>query len=80
MRLPRDLGGRDLARALERYGYHITRETGSHLRLARENGETHHITIPAHKDLRVGTLSSILRAVEQHLGVTREDLLGELFG
>ena len=30
VRLPRDLSGRALARALHRYGYAVTRETGSH--------------------------------------------------
>ncbi len=33
MRLPRDLGGQELAHRLEKFGYHITRQTGSHLRL-----------------------------------------------
>jgi predicted RNA binding protein YcfA (HicA-like mRNA interferase family) len=33
VRLPRDLSGRDLARALGRYGYAVTRESGSHMRL-----------------------------------------------
>jgi hypothetical protein len=33
MRLPRDLSGRDLLKALERDGYGVTRQTGSHLRL-----------------------------------------------
>ncbi len=33
MRLPRDLSGSDLAQALRKLGYSITRQTGSHLRL-----------------------------------------------
>lgn len=48
MKLPRDLSGHDLAAALRRLGYAITRETGGHMRLTtRERGE-HHITIPKH--------------------------------
>jgi hypothetical protein len=35
MKLPRDVGGRDLADLLSKYGYQVTRQTGSHLRLAR---------------------------------------------
>lgn len=46
VRLHRDLSGRDLARALRRYGYEVTRETGSHMRLATEQGGEHHVTIP----------------------------------
>ena len=30
MRLPRDLSGRDLASALSRLGYEVTRQAGSH--------------------------------------------------
>jgi predicted RNA binding protein YcfA (HicA-like mRNA interferase family) len=36
MRLPRDLSGRELARALRQYGYAVTRETGSHMRLTTQ--------------------------------------------
>jgi predicted RNA binding protein YcfA (HicA-like mRNA interferase family) len=64
VRLPRDLSGVQLAHALERYGYRVTRQTGSHLRLTLAEGEGHHLTIPAHANLRVGTLNSILRAVD----------------
>ncbi|HEX4600834.1 MAG TPA: type II toxin-antitoxin system HicA family toxin [Gemmatimonadales bacterium] len=47
MKLPRDLSGRDLARALKVLGYEITRETGSHLRLTtQERGEHHVVTLP----------------------------------
>lgn len=33
MRLPRNLGGDDLIALLQRYGYEVTRQTGSHIRL-----------------------------------------------
>jgi len=33
MKLPRHLGGEDLAALLGRYGYQMTRQTGSHVRL-----------------------------------------------
>jgi predicted RNA binding protein YcfA (HicA-like mRNA interferase family) len=33
MRLPRDLSGEDLAGALKVFGYQVTRQTGSHMRL-----------------------------------------------
>ncbi len=57
MRFPRDLSGKDLAKALKVFGYSITRQTSSHMRLTSlERGE-HHITIPQHNSLRVGTFS-----------------------
>jgi predicted RNA binding protein YcfA (HicA-like mRNA interferase family) len=79
VRLPRDLSGTDLARALRKLGYDTTRQTGSHMRLTtQENGE-HHITIPRHDPLRVGTLSAILADVANHLGITRDELSRRLF-
>lgn len=80
MRLPRDLGGAELARALEKLGYRVTRQTGSHMRLTTVEGGEHHLTIPAHSPLRVGTLAAILAEVADHLGVSRDDLLERLFG
>ncbi|GBD32401.1 hypothetical protein HRbin33_01365 [bacterium HR33] len=80
MRLPRDLSGRDLARALTILGYRITRQTGSHLRLTTQQGGEHHITIPDHDYLRVGTLAAILDEVATHFGLERTELLKRLFG
>jgi predicted RNA binding protein YcfA (HicA-like mRNA interferase family) len=62
VRLPRDISGEDLARLLKRYGYQTTRQTGSHMRLtSTHRGDEHHITIPRHKSLRVGTLIPIAK-------------------
>ena len=80
MKLPRDLSGVELARALERIGYRVTRQTGSHLRLSTDSPSQHHITIPAHDPLKVGTLASILADVAAHLKLDREELLRRLFG
>lgn len=79
MKLPRDVGGADVAKALGVYGYEVTRQRGSHMRLTRRaaTGE-HHITIPAHASLRVGTLASIVREVATHLGTTRDEVLRDL--
>ena len=80
MRLPRDLGGEDLARLLARYGYQGVRQTGSHMRLlASTKGFEHRITIPRHKPLRVGTLSKILKEVASYLEIDYQGLLRELF-
>jgi len=79
MRIPRDLGGEELARLLRRYGYEITRQTGSHLRLTTRLKGEHHITIPRHKPLKVGTLNSILKDVADHLGMEKGRLIRELF-
>jgi predicted RNA binding protein YcfA (HicA-like mRNA interferase family) len=80
MKLPRDLGGRALAALLSRYGYQVTRQTGSHLRLTTSLGGEHHLTVPAHDALRVGTLSAILQEVALHLKRDRSEIVRELWG
>jgi predicted RNA binding protein YcfA (HicA-like mRNA interferase family) len=79
VKLPRDLSGADLAKALTQLGYRITRQTGSHLRLTADNPSQHHVTIPAHDPLKVGTLSGILADVAAHLKLDRDELLQRLF-
>lgn len=81
MRLPRDLAGDTLASLLRRYGYEQTRQTGGHLRLTTTaGGAEHHVTIPRHRDLRVGTLRSILTDVAVHLEIDRDELAEQLLG
>ena len=79
MRLPRDLSGRDLARALGAFGYVRTRQVGTHMRLSTELGGEHHLTVPDHQALRLGTLAGILADVAEHLGIGREELAARLF-
>ncbi len=81
MKLPRDLSGAELASLLSRHGYEISRQTGSHLRLtSTAKGSEHHITIPAHRSLRVGTLSGILTDVASYLEMGKEEVADSLFG
>jgi predicted RNA binding protein YcfA (HicA-like mRNA interferase family) len=79
MRLPREISGEELAKLLERYGYAITRQTGSHMRLTTIQRGEHHITVPSHKRLKIGTLSGILGDVAIHFGMDKSDLAKELF-
>jgi len=71
MKLPRDLDGRKLVKALCRdWDYHIILQTEipSHQR----------IPVPDHSPIRIGTLNNILRLVADHKGVDRENLLRSL--
>lgn len=79
MRLPRDLSGSELAQSLRKLGYSLTRQTGSHLRLTTHEHGEHHLTIPQHTPLRIGTLSAILADVAMHFEISREQLLARLF-
>jgi len=78
VKLPRDLSGAELARARSKVGYKVTRQSGSHIRLTTDIPSQHHVTVPAHDTLRVGTLSAILGDVAAHLKLDREELLRRL--
>ena len=57
MKLPRDVNVAEAARALQRMGFVVQRQTGSHLILRRE-GRT--VVVPQHKPLKPGTLKGVL--------------------
>jgi len=80
MKLPRDVSGTDLAKRLGRLGYEVTRQTGSHLRLTTSEGGQHHVTIPNHDPLKVGTLAGIFGDVAAHCGISRDELIQRLWG
>jgi len=79
MKLPRDLAGEALIRCLCRsWGYQQVNQVGSHVILETEDPSHQRIAVPAHKSLRVGTLSGILRTVADHKGVSRQEILDSL--
>jgi predicted RNA binding protein YcfA (HicA-like mRNA interferase family) len=81
VKLPRDIGGDELAGLLDKYKYYITRQEGSHLRLTSNfKGFEHHITIPRHKPLKVGTLNGVLNDVANYLDIDKQIIIVELFG
>ncbi len=76
MKIPRDLSGEDLVKLLcRRWDYRVVHQQGSHIVLETETPSHQRMAVPAHKNLRIGTLNAILRAVARHKGVTRQDLL-----
>jgi len=78
-KIPRNIYGQKLCKSLKKYGYEMTRQTGSHIRLTRitENSE-HHITIPNHKPIKVGTLNKILTDITNHLNISKDELLSSI--
>jgi len=78
-RLPRNISGHQLARALAVFGYEITRQTGSHLRLTTSTNGQHQVTVPAHDNLKVGTLSGILAEVGRHLELSKAEVSHRIF-
>lgn len=78
MKLPRGVSAERLTHALERLGYAVIRQKGSHVRLRHEGTPVHAITVPLHNPLKTGTLHGILSEVAQRKAVTVESLLESL--
>jgi predicted RNA binding protein YcfA (HicA-like mRNA interferase family) len=67
------LTGPEVIKLLQRLGFHIQRQVGSHVSLyGTWNGQQRYVVVPDHgrKELKKGTLRGILRRV----GITREEL------
>jgi predicted RNA binding protein YcfA (HicA-like mRNA interferase family) len=79
VKLPRDISGEELAKGLGRLGYHVTRQTGSHIRLTCALPSEHHLTIPSHHPLRVGTLAAILSGVAAHQKISKDEVIARIF-
>lgn len=80
MKIPRDISGQDLIKYLKQFGYSVTRQSGSHIRLTTNQHGEHHITIPNHDPLKIGTLSAILSDIAIHFSKTKEEIVTELLG
>ena len=79
MKIPRDVSGAHLASVLcRRWQYSEVHQVGSHIILETSAPTHHRLAIPQHNPIRLGTLISILRAVAQHKGVTRDAIIATL--
>jgi len=63
VKLPRSVDAGRLIYALERLGYRVIRQKGSHVRMWHEGPLTHNITVPLHGPLKIGTFHGILSEV-----------------
>jgi predicted RNA binding protein YcfA (HicA-like mRNA interferase family) len=61
------LSGSDVVRALQRLGFEVVRQRGSHIVMRRGSSGC---VVPNHRELKVGTLSGILKQA----GVLHEEL------
>ena len=81
-KIPRELNGSKLIKILMKIGYEETRSSSSHIRLSRKNLQEleHHITIPNHNPIKIGTLNSIINDLTDNLKIEKKELLKKLFG
>jgi predicted RNA binding protein YcfA (HicA-like mRNA interferase family) len=62
-------------KALAVLDYGVTRQKGSHIRVTTQRDGENHEVIPYHNPIKAGTLSSILKRIAAHHGITVESLL-----
>jgi predicted RNA binding protein YcfA (HicA-like mRNA interferase family) len=67
------VSGRDCVRALERCGFILKRQQGSHIVMRRDDPFAQ-VVVPDHKELDRGTLRAILRGA----GVSAEEFVASL--
>jgi predicted RNA binding protein YcfA (HicA-like mRNA interferase family) len=67
VKLPRDLSGDDVCRALKRLGFEFVRQTGSHRHYVKASL---HPCVPMPREIKPKTLPSILKQAE----ITVEEL------
>ena len=78
-KIPRNITGKYLCKFLKNYGYEISRQTGSHIRLSKFSSDfVHHITIPNHNPIKVGTLNKILTDIADKLKIEKDELINKL--
>ena len=71
MKVPRDVSGAEAAKALQRLGFVITRQVGSHIRLAKGSVR---VTVPCHRTILPKTLQAVLRQASVSLEDFRNHL------
>jgi predicted RNA binding protein YcfA (HicA-like mRNA interferase family) len=67
------ISGKQCIKVLEKFGYVVYRQKGSHVTLVREDPPSQ-TTVPVHKELDKGTLRAILRQA----GVNVEEFTDKL--
>jgi predicted RNA binding protein YcfA (HicA-like mRNA interferase family) len=65
-------------KGLHRVGYTTTRQKGDHVYLTTQVRGEHHVAVPLHKPVKVGTFSAILASVAEHFQVETEELLRQM--
>ncbi len=67
--MSKTFSGKEVTKGLRRIGYYIDHQTGSHI-FMHNPSENKSVIVPNHKELKIGTLKSILKKA----GLTVESL------
>lgn len=80
MKLSRDISAADLIKIMNKIGYEVTRQKGSHIRLTHSKENlSHHITIPNHDPIKIGTQNGILKDLSAYLKISKDEVLSKYF-
>jgi predicted RNA binding protein YcfA (HicA-like mRNA interferase family) len=67
----KQLSGKEIVKILESFGFAIVAQKGSHIKLTRYTaGNKEVLTIPNHKNLKVGTTKAIYNQVSRYVSAT----------
>ncbi len=73
------ISGKQLILSLNKLGYQVVRQRGSHVRLEKAtNAGVHKLTVPNHHSIARGTLHDILTKVSLWNQVSKEELIENL--
>lgn len=80
MKLPRDISSEDLIKILNKMGYEVSRQKGSHIpQTFKKVDSSHHITTPNYNPVKIGTLNSILKDLSEFLKLSQDEILSKYF-
>lgn len=79
MKIPRNISGKELVKALKIYDYAVVRQTGSHIMVTTQRNGQHHLAIPNHNPIKMGTLNGIVSRVAIHFNMSKQEAFRELF-
>jgi predicted RNA binding protein YcfA (HicA-like mRNA interferase family) len=80
VKTPRAISGDELVKLLQKFGYHVARQRGSHMKLTTTQRGEHHLTVPRHGAVRIGTLHRIISEVAGHFEMDVSQVRTALFG
>jgi predicted RNA binding protein YcfA (HicA-like mRNA interferase family) len=66
LKIPRNILGKELVKALKIYEYEVVRQNGSHISVTTQKNGQHHLAIPNHDPIKIGTLNGIVNRVANH--------------
>ena len=79
MKIPRNISGAELAKLLSAFGYEVALQKGSHIKVTTQKNGEHHLAIPNHNPIKIGTLNAILRQVSEHFEISKDGVMSRLF-